>query len=411
LRIAFLSASGQLGGAERALLDMLASLRTAAPDWPLGLVCAADGPLVPRVSAIGVAVHVVPFPPSLARLGESGAADGGAARFAAQVGAAAGPVAGYVAALRQALLRFAPDLVHSHGLKMHLLGAFATDAPVIWHLHDFLGARGVSRRLLRWNVGRCAAVIANSDSVAADVRAALDDDRPVTRVYNAVDLQRFSPDGEVLDLDRLAGWPAPRPGVVRVGLLGTFARWKGHETFFRAISNASADVPLRAYVIGGPVYQTDRSQHTTEDLCRIADRLGIHDRVAFTGVVDRPDTALRALDIAVHASTSPEPFGLAIAEAMACGRALVASAGAGATELTTPGVDALVHTPGDASGLADAVRSLATDPSRRRTLGHAARATAVARFDRARLAHDLIPIYAAVSSRFPVANGARSSRL
>jgi glycosyltransferase involved in cell wall biosynthesis len=372
---------------------MLASVRAAAPTWPLGLICAADGPLVARATALGVDTRVVPFPPAVARLGETGAADAGAARFAAQIGFAAGPIAGYASALREALDAKTPDIVHTNGLKMHLLGAYATDAPVVWHVHDYLGTRRVTQRLLRWTVGRCAAVIANSDSVAADVRAALGRDVEVTRVYNGLDLARFSPDGDRLDLDALANVAAPPAGTLRVGLLATFARWKGHDTFLRAIAALPRDLPLRAYVIGGPVYQTDRSQHTIAELRATAAALAIADRVVFTGVVERADAALRALDVAVHASTAPEPFGLAIAEAMACGRAVVASAAGGAAELVTPGVDALAHAPGDIAGLADAIRSLAGDTTLRVTLGRAARTTAAARFDRARLAQELLPIY------------------
>ena len=399
MRIAFLSASGQLGGAETCLLDMIASLRAAAPDWPLLLVTAADGPLVARAQALGAAVAVVPFPAAVARLGESGfEASGGPARFAAQIGLAVGPIAGYASTLGHALAPFGPDLVHTNGLKMHLLGAYAADAPIVWHVHDYLGRRRVSSRLLRWNAGRCAAVIANSDSVAADVRAALGDGVSVTRMYNAVDLARFSPTGDALDLDRRSGLPAAAAGTVRVGLLGTFARWKGHETFLRAIAVLPASLPVRAYVIGGPVYQTDGSQYAIDELRDAADRLGVAPRVGFAGIVDRPDAALRALDVAVHASTAPEPFGLVIAEAMACGRAVVVSGAGGAAELVTPGVDALVHAPGDAEALATAIRTLAADPTRRAALGAAARATALRRFDRARLATELMRIYEAAGS-------------
>lgn len=404
MRVAFLSASGQLGGAERCLLDVFASLRAAVPEWPLLLVAAADGPLVARAHALGVAVAVVPFPDAVARLGETGATDaGGPARFAAQVGLAAAPIAGYTAALRQALARFNADVIHTNGLKMHLLGAYAADAPVAWHIHDYIGRRRVSRSLLRWNVGRCAAVIANSDSVAGDVRASLGAAVNVTRVYNAVDLERFSPEGDVLDLDHLSGLPVAPAGTARVGLLGTFARWKGHETFLRAIAELPADLPIRAYVIGGPVYQTDGSQYAVDELRAAAGRLGIVDRVGFTGVVDRPDAALRALDIAVHASTAPEPFGLVIAEAMACGRAVVVSRAGGAAELVTADVDALVHAPGDVAALAGAIRQIVADPARRAMLGAAARATAKRRFDRTRLATELMPIYLAVADRLSVA--------
>jgi glycosyltransferase involved in cell wall biosynthesis len=81
---------------------------------------------------------------------------------------------------------------------------------------------------------------------------------------------------------------------------------------------------------------------------------------------------LRALDVVVHASTSPEPFGLVIAEAMACERPVIVSVAGGAAEIVTLGVDALGHHPGDAEGLAARMTELAIDPALRRRLGSAA---------------------------------------
>jgi glycosyltransferase involved in cell wall biosynthesis len=400
LRIAFLSASGQPGGAETCLLDMVASLRAAFSDWPLLVVAPADGPLIGRARTLGAEAIVVPFPPAIARLGETAFVDiAGAARFATRVGLAAGPIARYTAALKEALERFDPDLVHTNGLKMHLFGAYAADAPVVWHVHDYLAPRRMARRLLRWNVGRCAAVIANSDSVATDVRAALGPAVTVTRMYNAVDLSRFSADGDRLDLDAISGLPPAPSETVRVGLVATFARWKGHEVFLRALAALPATLPLRGYIVGGPVYQTHGSQCSLQGLRTLADRMGLSSRVGFTGLVDRIQAAMRALDIVVHASTAREPFGLVIAEAMACGRAVVVSHAGGAAELVTPDVDALAHAPGDVPSLARAIHVLATAPDRRAALGRAARATAVRRFDRAGLAAELMAVYGSIASR------------
>jgi glycosyltransferase involved in cell wall biosynthesis len=141
------------------------------------------------------------------------------------------------------------------------------------------------------------------------------------------------------------------------------------------------------------LYQTAASQYSLDDLRREAARRGLTDHVGFTGFMAEPATAMRALDIVVHASTAPEPFGLVIAEAMACGRAVIASDAGGARELFTAGVDAMVHTPGDKASLAARIYELACDPEARRRLGRAARLTAEQRFDRRRLAADLLPVY------------------
>jgi glycosyltransferase involved in cell wall biosynthesis len=400
----YLNPSGQLGGAETSLLEILASLREAEPSWPLHLLVAGEGPLAARAAVLGVSTTVLPFAPAIARLGESGAvSDGRRWGFAVQVALAAAPIAAYLGRMRAAIRQCAPDLLHTNGLKMHLLGAQALTAhggrlgpKLVWHLHDYLGPRPISARLLRWRRSRCAAIIANSESVADDVRTVMLDEVKVFTVHNAVDLTRFSPAGDRLNLDELAGLSRAAPETVRIGLLGTFARWKGHVTFLEAVHRIPREVPVRAYVIGDAVYDTQGSQYSRAELMQIVDRLGIGDRVGFTGLVADPESALRALDIVVHASTSPEPFGLVIVEAMASERPVVVSLAGGPLEIVTPGVDALGHAPGDVEGLAARLTQLALDPSLRTRIGRAGRATAERRFDRSCLARQLIPIYQSV---------------
>ena len=89
---------------------------------------------------------------------------------------------------------------------------------------------------------------------------------------------------------------------------------------------------------------------------------------------------------------------------MACGRAVIVSNAGGAAEIVTPGVDALVHAPGDAGGLAAQIATLAGDADLRARIGRAARATAERSFDRARLAAELVPIYRDVCERSEAAN-------
>jgi len=393
MRLMFLSASGQLGGAETSLLEILASLRQAEPSWPLHLLVAAEGPLAARAASLGVGVVSLPFPPSIARLGESGAAaSGGWGRFAARLLASAPDMASYLGRVRATIAEARPDILHTNGLKMHLLGAHAGMPPLVWHLHDYLGARPLSARLLRLSRRRCAVAIANSASVAADARRVLGD-VPIVAIHNGVDLQRFSPTGATLDLDALAGMAPPPPATIRVGLVGTFARWKGHETFLRALARLPHDVPVRGYVIGDAVYDTQASQYTRQELLQLVHDLQLGDRVAFTGFVARPEEALRALDVVVHASTEPEPFGLVIAEAMACARPVVVSGAGGAAEIVHDGVDAAAHRPGDVEGLAARIATLALDAGLRARLASAGRSTATRAFDRTRLATGLMPIY------------------
>ena len=402
MRVMYFNPTGQLGGAETSLLATLSSVRRAESSWPLHLVIADDGPLRSAADALGVVTTVLPLPPAVARLGEHGArADGGYPRLAANLARASLTLPLYLGRLRRAIRSFAPDIIHTNGLKMHVLAGWATPSiPVVWHLHDYLGSRPLTTALLRRSTSHCAAIVANSMSVANDAREAIGRGVKVVPIYNAVDLDRFSPSGNRLDLDRLAGLAQAPEGTIRVGLLGTFARWKGHETFLRAVAELPRELPVRAYVIGDALYQTDGSQYSGEELRRVAASLGIAERVGFTGFVNEADAALRALDIVVHASTMPEPFGLVIAEAMACGRAVIVSRAGGAAELVSHDVDALTHTPGNVGDLAARIAALAGDGLLRARLGAAARARAERQFDHTRLAREIVPVYeSAVGSR------------
>jgi glycosyltransferase involved in cell wall biosynthesis len=397
VRILFLCPTGQAGGAEVALVELLAGLRESQPGWSLSLIAASDGPLLARARALGVDVALLPFPERFARFGDWRLT---ADRPSALISIAAGlravwPAWSYARRLRRQVREGAPDVVHTNGLKMHVLGAWVSPArtALVWHVHDYIGRRRLTARLLGWSAHRCSAVVANSRSVADDVRCVCREGPAVHPIWNAVDLTRYSPDGPVADVDALAGLAPAKPGVVRVGLVATFARWKGHRTFLDALALLPPTVACRGYVIGGPLYETDGSQVSLADLRAHAAALHLGERVGFTGHVADSAAAMRALDVVVHASTEPEPFGLVIAEAMACGRPVVAADAGGAAELITAGTNALACPPGDARVLASRIEALAADPALRCRLGDAGRITAAQAFARERMAAEFASIY------------------
>jgi glycosyltransferase involved in cell wall biosynthesis len=401
MKVVFINAAAQLGGAEAVLLDMLASLRAVAPDIELHLIVPSPGPLLDKARALGVFVTIVGFPSSIAHLGDFGASGKDYKQrlkrlaLIGRVSVSSASAIVYAWKLRRVLRQLRPDIVHTNGLKMHIFGLLAKPKrkPLIWHIHDYISARPIMARLIKHSATHCAAAVAISRSVANDLRALCGERVPIHVIENVVDVERFTPDGTTLDLDRLAGLhPAPAE-TIRVGLIGTFARWKGHEAFLRALAQLDDELPVRGYIIGGAIYQTEHSQYSCEELKRLAFGLGIAHKVGFTGLVADVPSALRALDIVVHASTQPEPFGLVIIEAMACGRAVIASRSGGAAEIFTDGEDALGHAPGDSVALAELIARLVRNAELRQRLAKAGRRTAEVRFNRARFGKQLLQIY------------------
>jgi glycosyltransferase involved in cell wall biosynthesis len=380
-----------MGGSETSLAQLLASIRSVEPDWELYLVLGQTGTLADRAQQLGVKVDVVPFPPALARLGDAGR------RPLAAVWSlftSLWSTALYARRLASLIRTIQPAVIHSNGLKMHVLGSWIRPRKtrLIWHMHDYVSTRPLMRRLLRLCRSQCAGAIANSSSVAEDLRAVVPGLK-VVPIHNAIDLERFAPNGKTIDLDQISGLAPIAPGTIRVGLPATFARWKGHSVFLRALSLLPGELAVRGYVIGGPIYQTTSSQHSQIELQQEANRLGLAAKVGFTGFLEDPAAAMRSLDIIVHASTQAEPFGMVIIEGMACGKAVIVSQAGGACELFIDGVNALGHDPGDAAALARQIERLACDGVLRRRLGVAARATTEERFRGKRLAKQLLSLY------------------
>ena len=123
-------------------------------------------------------------------------------------------------------------------------------------------------------------------------------------------------------------------------------------------------------IVGAPMF----GEHGYErELHELARRLEIADRVDFRGFRADIPAELGRLDVAVHASIIPEPFGQVVTEAMAAGLPVVAAAAGGPSRIITDGVDGLLVPPGDAAALSAALQRLAVKPGLRARLGVAGR--------------------------------------
>ena len=95
---------------------------------------------------------------------------------------------------------------------------------------------------------------------------------------------------------------------------------------------------------------------------------------------------MNACDVVVHASVEPEPWGLVVAEAMACGRAVIASAAGGPLEMIDHKRTGWLTAPADEVALATSLEMLLANPGLRAGLGEAARRHAESEFDPRRAA-------------------------
>ena len=411
MNILFVSPVGIIGGAERVLLECVRQVRTLRPTWSVTVLMLADGPLREAVLDLDAQVRLVPLPSELAAAGDS--------RFVAgqrQIESKTDDetnidqtrrvsifprirrffvtklsAAGFFLKLRKAIKQIRPDLIHSNGLKSHLCMAVIQprNCPVLWHIHDYYSHRPKIQRLVQLASRRAKGCFAISTSVQEDVQMVA----PNLKSYlleNCVDTQYFTPgESESEKLDKVAGFEYS-DSVIRVGLVATYANWKGHDVFLKAISKIAN---IRAYIVGGQLYTTSGSQWSEGELRQLGGDLGIKDRLGIVPFQADPRWIYRSLDIVVHASVRPEPFGLTIVESMACGRSVVVSAAGGAANLFTDQFDAIAHEPGNVESLAAAINRFVTDASLRQRIGSQARDTAVTRFSTAKFGETLVKTY------------------
>lgn len=413
MRILYLNPIGGVGGAERALLSAMAGVMRTDPSIEAHLLVMTDGPLLRLANEIGVRSALLPMPKRLAEVGDSRHRENGwleRLRGVCRKLNSATELWRYSRQLRATFKSIAPDLIHTNGIKSHLLARLAGVSPVVWYVQDFYGDRPLVRRLLPWAKKGAVGAITISDAVDRSTRALLPG-LPTRLVMHATDVDKFAPaPADSGLLDRLAGLPAACARTIRVGLVATYARWKGHDVFLKAAAQLlqqQPGLPVRFYLIGGPIYHTQGSQFSVTELRCLAHSLDLESHLGFIGFQQNPADVYRGLDVVVHASTRPEPFGLTIIEAMACSRAVIVAAAGGAAELFTHDHDAFGVAPGDISGLARAIRTLVEDKQRRQRLAQQARRTALCRFDQSRLGPQILAAYHAFLKK---GSGVRASQ-
>ncbi len=338
LRVVYLDHTAQLSGGEIALLRLLPHLDRVNAH----VLLAENGPLVERLHLAGISTEVLPFAAPARDLRKGDVRRGG---FGLAVAAT---TATYVLKLAARLRALRPDIVHTNSLKSGVYGSLAArlaGVPLIWHVRDriaedYLPAAAVA--LVRRLVGHLpAAVLANS-------RATMD---TLAAPRNPVVLYSVLP--EVLsDVPIRARNTA---GPLTFGVVGRLAPWKGQDFFLRSFAQAFPDGPERAVVVGGALFGEDDYAQT---LPQLASKLQIAERVELRG--HRPDVwdELSRLDVLVHASVTPEPFGQVILEGMAAGVPVIAADAGGPAEILEHDVTGVLYKPLDAQALASAMRRM-----------------------------------------------------
>jgi glycosyltransferase involved in cell wall biosynthesis len=228
----------------------------------------------------------------------------------------------------------------------------------------------------------------HADSVPYLRRTAAADPAKLVEMPNGVDAEQFSPGADDTGLRARLGIPAEAIVAAFVATLDRAHHFKRLDLAIEALARL-ADPDAHLVVAGGGEL-LDRFRAD-------AVRAGVEERVHFLGAVPHPElpAVLRACDLFLFTTEPPESFGIALAEAMACGLPTIATDYPGVRAVIDPEVTGILVPPGDPGAVATAVRGLIEGgPGLRAALGEAGRRKAVARWSWPKLVERMDGVYA-----------------
>lgn len=364
MRIGHLVIAGDVAGGQMVALRLLQAARRRGDE---GFVIApAPGPFVDLVRAEGLDVHFLDVNRTF-RVGDAWR-------------------------LARLLRRERADLLHTHtALAANVLSRIAgriAGVPVISHLHieNHFRPQPLLRAPLRALDNWTARLAARHVAVSEDTRRAfVEQGYPAARVvtiYNGIELSAAaSANGGRLRAE--LGVPAD------ASLIGSVARLcavKGQRELIEALGSLPG---TRLLLVGDDLEEGGEYRRSLE---RDAARLGVSDRVVFTGPRGDVPAILEELDVFVLPSWT-EGLPMTVLEAMAQGKPVVATPVGGTPELVVDGETGLLVPPRDPTRLAQAIRGLLADPDRAARLGRAGRERVGASFTAAEMERRVLALY------------------
>lgn len=384
---------GTVGGSYFSLLYLLENLDRSrfAPH----LVLRTETPLLPRFKA-AADVTILARPPAFQFRR--------ALRRVPVLGAGLGVVQSGVNFLRFYLtvVRLAVFIRRQRAALVHLnnsvtsnhdwmLAARLAGVPCITH------ERGLNEEysaMARWCAPRLARIICISQAVHDKLI-----ERHVSRgnlvmIHNGLDPARVVPTRSAEAFRQTFAIPE---GHHVIGLLGNIRAWKGQEVVIRALPHIVKRVPNLTCLFVGEAASHDGAY--LERLQALIRELGVEAHVIFTGYCQQVADALNVMALSIHASTSPEPFGRVLLEAMAMRKPVVGSRGGAVTEIVVDGETGYTFTPGDPEDLAARVVDLLEHPERAKAFGDAGYDRLIAQFHVARNVTRTMAVYDEVLTR------------
>ena len=353
-----LSPSADLYGSDRALLHALPALVDQAP---VLVAHAAPGPLAARVrQSGGAAVETSDFAFRRRLLNIRG------------LPRMLGRSVRSLVSIRRLVRRHRVGLIYVNTVAVSLIPVlrFLLRRRVLVHVHErALGGRQEAA-LIRWGIRVGADLVVTNSEFTAKSLGGVDPD-VIQVVHNGVE----ETDPPTHEQCRRS---AREPGDIRLVAVARLHPKKGYDVLIDAVGRLAPEgIDVRLDIVGDALPEHRSLELALHD--QVA-RLHLEEAVTFHGYRDDVDLLYRSADVVVVPSVHPEEFSLVAAEGQMRGLPAIVSGPGGVTEVVEPDVTGLMVTAGDATSLADAIRTLALDPALATDMGDRGRTRMLERF-------------------------------
>jgi glycosyltransferase involved in cell wall biosynthesis len=290
-----------------------------------------------------------------------------------------------VQTIREILISKDIGLLHSHGYKADIYGYLAARKmalPLVATRHSQLakqhGPAVRAYEILDIRLLRCFdAVVAVSSSIAEETRREGILPKKISTIPNGIDLSPFAQTSQERKLRA--------EGELRIGTVGRLIEQKGIGYFLEAARVILNEFPrIHFVIVGDGPYR--------KNLVRLAKDLEIEGNVLFEGTLTDMASVYSTLDIFVLPSLE-EGMPMAVLEALASQRAVVATSVGAIPELVIPGQTGILVRPGEAVELVEAVRSLIMNPALRQDLGKSGAKLVRARYSSELMSRSYFQLY------------------
>jgi glycosyltransferase involved in cell wall biosynthesis len=373
--VVFVETAAAMGGVQFSTLYLVQQLDPAL--WQSIVVCPEAGPLTDGCLRSNIRVQIIDRPKLLStsvRLGKS-------VRWPNPLAWTWDGWAMLVAARRLArcLEKVRPDLVVTKGLFAHFYGGLAArrvSVPCVWHVQDLISDRNWG--IYRWIFGQSVRwlpdlIVADGAAIARQLPRSVQD--RISVVHNGVDPTVFQPGMDGSDVRRGMGIPTD---ALIIGHVARMTPWKGQQYLVEAFAKLARQIP-NAYLllVGAPVFDHDKYEHRLRNL---TSKLGLDNRVVFSGYRHDLPQVLAAMDVFAFTSVEKDTSPLALLSAMSSGLPIVAFDIEGVRELLKADEQFLAVPVRQVEALAQALIRVLSDDRLRERLSAAARRQAEAEF-------------------------------